>query len=210
MLNVSQRRFPSFRRKVHCVGETWSLCVFLVFLSPQRPERRGKTSLPFSWWICVSVTLILQVYRKYRLTSGKESTNEPRDHISTESCIRKTAGSSFHVFRVFEETERRERHKDSTSHQGNVPFSWETPTIFGRHSASLQRQMSISQRRCFRLHDILFSRLWGFQGVIEDKRVEFDIRSKATLENYSMSNPYTTRLVIVDMKVSILLLRWQC
>jgi len=39
------------------------------------------------------------------------------------SHIRKTAGSSFHVFRVFEETERRERHKDSTSPQRNVPFS---------------------------------------------------------------------------------------
>ena len=67
--------------------------------------------------------------------------------------------------------------------------------------------MSISQRRCFRLHDILLGRLWGFQGVIEDKQVEFDIRSKATHENYLMSNPYTTQLVIVDMKVSILLLR---
>jgi len=57
MLNVSQRRFPSFRRKVHCVGETWSLCVFLVFLSPQRPERRGKTSLPFSWWNSCTIHL---------------------------------------------------------------------------------------------------------------------------------------------------------
>jgi len=67
--------------------------------------------------------------------------------------------------------------------------------------------MSISQRRCFRLRDILFGRLWGFQGVIEDKQVEFDIRSEATLENYSMSKPYTIRLVIVDMKASILLVR---
>jgi len=57
MLNVFQRRLPSLGRKVHCLGEMWSLCVFLVFLSPQRCERRAKTSLPFSWWASLNIWL---------------------------------------------------------------------------------------------------------------------------------------------------------
>jgi len=47
--DIFTRRPTSPGRKVHASWETSCLCIFHIFKSPQRHERRGKTHWPFSW-----------------------------------------------------------------------------------------------------------------------------------------------------------------
>jgi len=167
---------------------TLVVCVNIVKIQSQPFQKRGSNFLTFILFGVLATFLgFLGLWQpqkvKLQLADGISSVCwELATRLCRGSLHQENGRLVFpHLSRLWGDRKTRKTRRHHVSPR-QCTFLLEMKRVFQRCSASLRRQIFISQRHCFGLHDVLFSHLQSFQGVVEGTRsIKIYIHSKQTL-----------------------------